>query len=186
MIEFKEFKKIPRLSHDCIITEKIDGTNGVIGIEDTGKVWAGNRSRWLFNTEEGMLSGDNFGFASWVKEHIGELLYLGPGVHYGEWWGSGIQRGYNLPKGERRFSLFNTEKWGDNLVRPKCCNVVVKLYDGLFCEDAWTSCIGRLKDNGSYTSPGFMQPEGIVIYHKAGNIMFKKTIKDDDKPKGQK
>jgi hypothetical protein len=34
-------------------------------------------------------------------------------------------------------------------------------------------------------APGFMNPEGVVIYHTAGDLYFKKTIKNDDKPKGQ-
>jgi hypothetical protein len=31
-----------------------------------------------------------------------------------------------------------------------------------------------------------MKPEGIVIYHTASRMYFKKTIDRDDKPKGQK
>jgi hypothetical protein len=30
---------------------------------------------------------------------------------------------------------------------------------------------------------GFMDPEGIVVYHTAGNVGFKKTIENDDQPK---
>lgn len=36
---------------------------------------------------------------------------------------------------------------------------------------------------GSVASPGFMNPEGVVIYHAAANTYFKKTIKNDETPK---
>jgi hypothetical protein len=29
-----------------------------------------------------------------------------------------------------------------------------------------------------------MNPEGIVVYHKAGNHMYKATLEGDDLPKG--
>ena len=38
---------------------------------------------------------------------------------------------------------------------------------------------------GSLAAPGFMKPEGVVIYHTAANIMFKKTFKNDEKGKGE-
>ncbi|HLE80817.1 MAG TPA: RNA ligase family protein, partial [Dehalococcoidia bacterium] len=100
--DFQEFGKIYRLSRDCIITEKIDGTNAQVVVLEDGRVLAGSRNRWI--TPE----ADNFGFARWVKEHEEELRSLGPGRHYGEWWGSGIQRGYGLK--EKRFSLFNVSR----------------------------------------------------------------------------
>jgi hypothetical protein len=79
-----------------------------------------SRSRWITPDD------DNFGFAAWVEANRDELLTLGPGRHFGEWWGSGIQRGYGLPKGEKRFSLFNVSRWGES--RPACCHVVPVLY----------------------------------------------------------
>ena len=45
--EFKEFKKIPRLSREIIITEKIDGTNGLIYIDEELNIFAGSKNRWL-------------------------------------------------------------------------------------------------------------------------------------------
>ena len=36
-MEFMEFPKIASLSRECIITEKIDGTNGQIFIDEDGK-----------------------------------------------------------------------------------------------------------------------------------------------------
>jgi len=45
--------------------------------------------------------------------------------------------------------------------------------------------IEYLKANGSIAAPGFMKPEGIIIYHTAGNLYFKKTIENDEKYKGK-
>ena len=41
----------------------------------------------------------------------------------------------------------------------------------------------RRQENGSYASPGFDRPEGIVCFHLAGNVGFKMTIEKDDQPK---
>lgn len=86
--EFKEWVPIARLNREIIITEKIDGTNGVVYVGEDGTVLAGSRSCWLT-----AATGDNHGFAKWVSEHEDELRELGPGYHYGEWYGSGV----NLP-----------------------------------------------------------------------------------------
>jgi hypothetical protein len=87
MIDFIAFPKIPRFNREWIITEKIDGTNAVVFVSDEGIVKAGSRSRWI--TPE----SDNYGFAKWVHENEDELRTgLGPGFHYGEWWGKGIQK----------------------------------------------------------------------------------------------
>ncbi|MCJ7726507.1 MAG: hypothetical protein MUP76_09000, partial [Acidimicrobiia bacterium] len=57
------------------------------GVFDAGQLhWV---SRWI--TPE----VDNYGFARWVKDHEEELRTgLGAGLHFGEWWGQGIQRRY--------------------------------------------------------------------------------------------
>jgi len=179
MTEFIKFKKIPRLSRECIITEKIDGTNGCIYVGEDGEFLVGSRSRWITPEQ------DNFGFARWAYEHKDELIEgLGFGTHYGEWWGSGIQRGYDLPKGEKRFSLFNTRRWTDD-VRPSCCHVVPVLYTGIFDTQEVNAALHRLRLYGSSASRGFMKPEGVVVFHIAGNLMFKKTIEKDDEPKGK-
>jgi len=187
-IEFRGFAKIPRLSRECVITEKIDGTNGCIYIAEDGQpitlkservvpFLVGSRSRWI------LPENDNHGFAKWAYENAEELLKLGPGQHVGEWWGQGIQRGYGLK--EKRFSLFNTAKWSDDSVRPKCCHVVPIIYTGMFDTREAEECVTKLWRSGSYASPGFMNPEGIVIFHKAGNLMFKKTVEDDEVPKSK-
>jgi hypothetical protein len=45
--------------------------------------------------------------------------------------------------------------------------------------------LGKLKEEGSVASPGFMKPEGIVIFHTAARWLLKKTIDKDDAPKGR-
>ena len=181
MVEFIEFPKISRLSRDVIVTEKIDGTNGTIYIGEDGlEFLVGSRTRWI------TPDCDNHGFARWAYDNHDDLLKLGPGWHRGEWWGSGIQRGYGLPKGEKRFSLFNTNRWGcwrdqDKypIDKPDCCHVVPVIWSGIFDTHTIDLCINTLINEGSSAAPYFMKPEGIVVYHVAGNVAFKKTIGND-------
>ena len=195
-MDFKEFPKIARFSREVIVTEKIDGTNGSIFITEDGVFLVGSRNRWI--TPE----ADNFGFARWAQEHKEELILLGKGHHFGEWWGSGIQRGYGLQKGEKRFSLFNVQRWclkgetpqqipcGDPRIikmqdeLPACIGLVPILWRGLFDYLAPAIVLENLRTLSSQAAPGFMKPEGIVIFHVAGNVAFKKTIEKDEEPKG--
>jgi hypothetical protein len=192
-IEFVGFPSIARLSREIIVSEKIDGTNAQVCIAEDGTMLAGSRTRWITPAD------DNFGFAAWVEAHRDELLTLGPGRHFGEWWGSGIQRGYGLK--EKRFSLFNVqrwapygtepqriatadpriEKWQD--VLPACCGLVPVLYRGQFCTQAIATHLEWLRTNGSAAAPGYLSPEGVIIYHVAANVMFKKTVEKDSIPK---
>lgn len=176
-MEFQKFNKIPRFSRDIIITEKIDGTNAQIVIDENNNIKVGSRNRWITPED------DNYGFAKWVEKNKKELLKLGKGRHFGEWWGAGIQRKYGLINNDKRFSLFNIKKWSDNTIRPKCCNVVPVLYEGPIGikEINWT--INLLNTEGSKVSPGFMNPEGVIIYHTSSKSMFKKTCKNDEKNK---
>jgi hypothetical protein len=195
-----------RLTRDCVITEKIDGTNAQIEIvayesgpvdgfviaartrsetDDTPLVMlAGSRTRYITPAD------DNFGFAAWVKANVAALWSLGEGRHYGEWWGQGIQRGYGLT--EKRFSLFNTARWADDrdqykypTDRPVCCHVVPVLYRGLFGPKHADNFLDKLRAEGSQAAPGFMKPEGVVVFHTAASVMFKKTIDKDDEWKGK-
>ncbi|MDA8113544.1 MAG: hypothetical protein M0Z43_02290 [Acidithiobacillus sp.] len=168
---FQGFPKIARYSRQVIVTEKIDGTNAQIFITEDLQVLAGSRTRWI--TPE----NDNFGFARWVCEHEDELRALGPGRHFGEWWGQGIQRAYGLK--EKRFSLFNVDQWGDAAVRPPCCHVVPELWRGSFEYLDVDYVMRCLYVDGSAAVPGFMRPEGIIIYHTHGNLAFKKTFEKD-------
>ena len=234
-MDFIPFPKVPRLSREMIITEKLDGTNASVWIEADAErfvyrehnvtvvsicggmrytVSAGSRTRFLSpegtrftSDDEGppkaVKGTDNFGFAAWVRDNAKELVVgLGPGVHYGEWWGKGIQRNYGLD--ERRFSLFNVGRWvpiadmtdeaglAGYDPAPSCCHVVPVLHRGPFAEytcggmtgwgiytDGVSIAMQMLQDDGSYAAPGFMEPEGIIIYHEAARQMFKKTFKHD-------
>ncbi len=169
--EFKPWPSIPRLKRGCVITEKIDGTNAQVWIsDDLATVAAGSRNRWI--TPE----ADNYGFARWVEQNADELKRLGPGHHYGEWWGAGIQRGYHLA--ERRFTLFNSSLWkADNC--PACCSVVPVLYAGDYTATVVDEVMQALTEMGSRVSPGFMNPEGIVVFLPAAKQMFKVTTGGD-------
>jgi hypothetical protein len=196
MFPFEEFPKIPRLKREVVITEKIDGTNAQVALFEIREdvvdlvkadascltilpgasdgdtalaLYAGSRSRWLQPTK----TGDNFGFARWVLCHALELAQLGPGRHYGEWYGAGIQRGYGLD--HKRFALFNTARWSE--VRPACCDVVPVLMRG---EDVDSdNAMFGLHINGSSMVPGFNNPEGIVVYHSASRQLYKRTFDQD-------
>lgn len=198
--EFTPFPKLSRLFRRAIITEKIDGTNACICIQgsapDDGalvqrngfSLFAGSRSRWISPKD------DNFGFAKWAVAHEEELFALGIGRHFGEWWGCGIQRGYGLTKGERRFSLFNTMRWRlhdtepdaeSKDALPPCCGLVPVLFDGRFTTQDVDHAMHRLAVVGSSAAPGFMNPEGVVVFHVAANSAFKVTIENDGIPKSK-
>lgn len=195
---FEAFPKIPRLKREVTITEKIDGTNAQItwveinsefaletaqadpfclgiydGISDGDSalaLYAGSRNRWLTRT------ADNFGFGNWVMAHGSELLTLGVGRHFGEWYGQGIQSGYDL--GEKRFALFNTARWNDlNPNRPACCGVVPVLAHGEDVDD--DEVMRSLAEGGSVAVPGYRAPEGIVVWHSASRQYYKRTFAQD-------
>lgn len=195
-MDFIAFPKIARFSREVIVTEKIDGTNACVAVipkevidssvlgapivAEVGDhyIFAGSRTRWVRPQD------DNHGWARWVVENADALATLGEGRHFGEWWGSGIQRGYGLPKGEKRFSLFNVSRWEHE--RPACCHVVPVLMrsGGLDTIDV-PGIMQMLGFAGSRAAPGFMKPEGIVIFHAQGNVAFKKTFDKDDAGKGR-
>jgi hypothetical protein len=191
MKPFTPFPKLPRLSREVYITEKIDGANASVYIDDDGNIAAGSRTRWITPED------DNYGFAAWVRDHADELRELGPGHHFGEWWGRGIQRNYGL--NERRFSLFNVGSWHqqgevarliqtsdprivkETTTAPACCHVVPILWRGIFDTRAVEIAMEELAGMGSVAEPGFMRPEGVVIYHVAAGVGFKKTYNDNHK-----
>jgi hypothetical protein len=206
-VEYKEFQKIPRLKRDMVISEKIDGTNSRVVIvkedevlqsydssleteanfiidyclarKDSFCMFAGSKSRWIKPGKD----SDNHGFASWVKLHAEELFNLGEGTHFGEYYGQSIQRTYGLD--HKRFALFNTHRWKLEPV-PPCCSVVPVLYQGKFDTNKIDEVLNELKEKGSVAVPGFMKPEGVVIYLVASRQLYKCTIDNDDEPKGQK
>jgi hypothetical protein len=226
MSEFVPFPKIARFSREVIVTEKIDGTNAqvfirqfsadevmptetpIVAVRGDLLIYAGSRTRWITPKD------DNFHFAAFVERNADELAQLGPGSHFGEWWGSGIQRTYGLK--ERRFSLFNVGRWGDAREakcvkchlpastwaplkcdrcqaerpaeppkRPACCHVVPELWRGLLDDFVPEGVVANLEKFGSQAAPGFDKPEGIVIFHVASGQLFKKTVDKDHEPKGK-
>jgi hypothetical protein len=177
MIPFEAFPKIPRLNREIVITEKLDGTNAVVHIGEDEVVTAGSRTRWI------SPENDNYGFAKWVRDNQLELRKLGPGTHFGEWWGAGIQRRYDLS--EKRFSLFNVHRWSAPAVRPACCHVVPTLYRGAFDQMWIDRCVDLLRTQGSVAAPGFMKPEGVIVFHTAASALFKVTVEKDEEPKGK-
>lgn len=176
---FEAFPKISRWNRKVVVTEKLDGTNAQVLVTDTGEVLAASRSQFV------TVKQDNYGFAAWVEKNREELLKLGPGRHFGEWWGAGVQRKYNT--GEKRFSLFNTSRWlsTDPLKTPppSCCHVVPVLWDGNLEDMDLDAILADLATSGSRAAPGFMKPEGVVIFHTAANLAFKKTFEKDEEPK---
>lgn len=177
-MDFEGFPKIGRLNRGIVITEKIDGTNAQIAISDDGlTMQVGSRKRWITPED------DNFGFAGWARENETELLRLGPGRHFGEWWGGKIQRGYG--REEKTFSLFNSGRWSDAETRPLCCDVVPVLYAGKNTTEDIERTLDALREHGSVAQEGYMNPEGVVVFHSATRTSFKVTLDRDGVPKGQ-
>jgi len=182
--EFLAWPKIPRLNRECIITEKIDGTNAAVVFTEGGDAYAQSRNR-IITPED-----DNYGFASWLFNHQDELReQLGVGRHFGEWWGSGIQGPYNDHMTDKRFSLFDTRRWTGSIEDWKCvqaplCYVVPTLsimerFDTRIVDEM----VYLLQNNGSRACPG-ARAEGLVVYHRQANQSFKVTLENDDVYKG--
>jgi hypothetical protein len=197
VIEFKGWPKTPRLFRDSVITEKIDGTNACVVVQPdavdypTGTTlvvntnlgepnwWVSAQSRQRVITS----ASDNYGFAAWVYANAASLVdLLGPGYHYGEWWGKGIQRGYGLD--EKRFSLFNVSRYEDtDLTSVPGLGVVPVLQRCTFNTAVVLDVAEALAWSGSKAAPGFMAPEGVVVYHTASSQLFKYLIEADNRPK---
>lgn len=199
-MEFKPWPSIPRMSKErVVVTEKIDGSNSAIRIRpfdidadrsqqvDTVSidgeqytVWAQSRKRLLQPVKE----KDNFGFARWVYDNAPALVrVLGPGDHFGEWWGQGIQRGYGLS--EKRFSLFNAPRWFEVLHPTEARSEVANLYivPVLFMGDFYDLSVSELREDlytkGSRVVPGFGS-EGMVVYLRELNASYKVLLDNDN------
>lgn len=183
-IEFKAWPKTPRLNRNIIITEKLDGTNGAVIITEEGEVGAQSRNRLITPGK----ATDNYGFAQWVQdnaEHLKEAL--GPGHHYGEWYGGGIARNYGLAKDDKRFALFNVSRYAGRVYMyglPGLEVVPVLGAWGEFDSAVIGEMLTGLKECGSKAVPGFMEPEGIMVYHSASRQVYKVLIENDELPKG--
>jgi hypothetical protein len=226
LFEFTAWPKTPRLMRDIVITEKLDGTNAaiqirrvptlelvdhlsqndptILGIEfasptdtlvEEGEYWvigAQSRNRVI------SLANDNQGFAKWVSANQTTLFEdLGEGLHFGEFWGNKIGRGYGLQVGDRRFSLFNPTALDTKIrttavqdsgvigvqaeVQTPGLDVVPVLYEGPFEMFAVRQTLIDLQRNGSTAALGYPNPEGIVVYHThARRIIGKVTLDNQD------
>lgn len=208
---YPAFGKIPRLNRPVLWTEKIDGTNGLVSIveypygaladvklepgmirvtgmdtDDGGfpvvefTVRAGSRNRWL------TPSSDNYGFSKWVQENSTALVkLLGEGNHYGEWWGQGIQRKYDMD--HKEFSLFNAVRW-EHLNEDDAAVSINLNSVPLLCQTTGfdpTLALKMLEQWGSFAAPGWQKPEGVVGFHDQSRTSFKVLIENDHKPKGE-
>jgi len=168
---FIKYPKTTRLYRECLITEKIDGSNAQVYIKDDGTILAGSRNKWIFPGRQ-----DNFGFAQWVEDNKEQLLLLGPGRHFGEWYGQGIQRKYSMT--ERKFALFNVDK--ENPV----CTTVPVLYRGNYNEHCVLDALDDLRSNGSRINPS-TESEGLIIRLLMSGQAYKVMLYGDDKHKGE-
>lgn len=164
------------------------------GQSDTAFVIAA-QSRKRLITPTILGGGDNAGFAGWVLDNSVELVdLLGPGRHFGEWWGQGIQRRYDMS--HKVFSLFNTHRWvkvanerPDWLERAKAIHldVVPRLYEGRFSDVAIEETLHELRTNGSLAAAkfgvSFDRPEGVIIRHRDLGGNLKAFVENDDVPK---
>lgn len=172
---FEPYGKTPRWRSQVVVTEKIDGTNSLIYIHEDPAMpmIVGSRNRWITPGKD--ASGrplDNYGFAEWAYNNEEKLRRLGPGKHYGEWWGVGIGRGYGLT--ERRWSLFQATRWTNEQLQemglpanvftvPLLARGEPDPENGTVFTDPVKSSIMYLRDNGSAAAPGYMKPEGVIV-----------------------
>lgn len=216
--EFRAWTKIPRLNRNMQITEKVDGTNGCIVIVPgdyhpqtaATEVYAQSRKRILPPRPGAGIEpmGDNHGFSAWVYDNRDILIdLLGPGRHYGEWYGSGIN-GNRYGLDHKRFALFNPMAYGpENIVMESLIPVsdafihtVPLLYTGPFDTRLIDGQVKRLRREGSKltdlphrgTCPGCgsahepygTKAEGVIVWHEAARQLFKVTLENDERPKG--
>ena len=186
---FVSFGKIERWKEpvECTITQKLHGTNAHILIEklvvssESGPtdpqlnytkwvVQVGSRTRWI------RVGDDNYGFAAWVEKNKVELIdFLGEGHHFGEWCGPGINSGEGLD--EKTFVLFD---WWKHAYKPlpKGVALVPVLYNGPWNEYTMSIVMNELKTQGSRLRPGFMRPEGVVMYLNGRS--YKSTFEQEE------
>lgn len=214
--ELIKYGKTPRFYRDAIVTEKIDGTNAGLFIKtclfgesveddpdrtavvlgnvlgDDGlpseeyHVYAQSRNNYI------TPSRDNYGFANWVSLNANALVsILGPGRHFGEWWGKGIQRGYGADR--KYWSLFTGsairmrkrvfESANPDLVIEVMEHIGLRevpvICSGTFGDELVQKSLDFLKESGSHALTGYNNPEGIIVYHKDSGQNFKVLLDSD-------
>lgn len=195
--EFVPWAKTYRLftGKGIVVTEKIDGTNACIVFDDEGDMFVQSRRRII--TPE----SDNYGFARWATDMQDELFYiLGPGRHYGEWWGQGIQRGYGMNR--KVFSVFNTRRWYGGTDEETLDSMdtrsymaglagmitaVPTIYSGHFSEYEILKSANVLRTDGSMAARlqgvDYDNAEGVCIFFPDNGMVMKHVFDNDDKHK---
>jgi hypothetical protein len=159
--KFEAFPDIKKLGSAALfITQKIHGSNAQVFIfqQEDGSLdlRCGSRSRWI------APGNDNYGFAEMVYANKQAFIdTLGPGRHYGEWAGPGINSGEGLKV--KTFILFDHWKYPPERSLPPNTVVVPVLFSGAFDLSRVQECMDDLKANGSKLVPGYMNPEGCVV-----------------------
>lgn len=202
----KQWVNVPQLVSPVTVTEKIDGHTIILHIDrlkrmcgsqatlvragdvmqmgnskpEFYRVWVQNRQRIV--TPE----SDVAGVAAWARDNaVGLVTLLGEGVHAGEWWGYKICRGYGLPRGDRRFSLFNTARWGSKLLADvPGLSITPVLWEGVLGPSNMSDLLDvmdKLRTGGSHAAPGYLHPEGVVVYHQGADTMMKYVFPDERK-----
>jgi hypothetical protein len=198
-VGFIKWPSTPRFHKGLTITEKIDGTNACIRILD-GTVTTQSRKRLITPDD------DNFGFARWAYDNAGALTdVLGYGVHFGEWFGEGIQKNPLGIEG-KRFALFSPWKFNDTekerIENSGLVEFVPVLFEGQ--ADEWTipHTIENLRIYGSrvhgaasYTREVFPGEdgsyevsacaEGVIVWHRETQQKYKILLEQDAIHKGQ-
>lgn len=196
-VSYPSFSSIERLENIyCVISEKIDGTNGLIQIDykydwngqryDDHLVQFGSRNRYITTTD------DNAGFANYFTPHIASICTLAeslinygdndnpkqdwPIYIYGEWFGKGIQRGYGLD--EKYFMPFSSF-YAEHMIKAGIPNIMMPniMYTGKFSLEVVDNCMNRLTSGGFHTLiTNYDYPEGVVIYFPKYNFRLKQTF----------
>lgn len=160
---FKKYSKIPRPDNVKVrITQKVDGTNGQIVINDNGDMIVASKNRVLTD-----VKCDNHGFLAWTLANKDVLVqFLGVGRHYGEWCGPGINSGEGLT--EKTFVLFDYWKYKDQEMPLTSLRHVPIIYDGTLDQILHTPFLDGLRTvfqlDGSRLVEGFTPVEGIVLH----------------------
>ena len=171
MTEFRKWPKTIRpKANTIIITEKMDGTNACVVVENSEVVAVQSRNRFI------KIGDDNMGFAVWVEQNKDELVKLGDGYHFGEWVGEGIQKNPHNLTG-KHFYLFNTRRPSDTL--PDCVKQVPILYHGEYDVAEIDRVYTELWQRATGGEEPYM-PEGLIVHFLASDHRVKYTYTNQD------
>jgi hypothetical protein len=194
-VGFIKWPSTPRWHKGITITEKIDGTNACIRILD-GTVTTQSRKR-LITPED-----DNFGFAKWAYDNAGALTdVLGYGVHFGEWFGEGIQKNPLGIEG-KRFAHFSPWKYNEveqERIRESGLvefvpvlfegqadyNVIPNIIEGLELYGSRVAGAKLVSQGYAHEPDEYARAEGIIVWHRETQQKYKILLDNDAVHKGQ-